>query len=77
MPFCYGGGIKNIDQAKKILSLGVEKISLSSAVFENPELVSQIVEHAGSQSVVISIDVKKNMFSGYGVFTHNGKKIKN
>ena len=42
MPFCYGGGIKTIDQAKKIFSLGVEKVALSSSAIKNPKLISEI-----------------------------------
>ena len=42
MPLCYGGGIKTVSQAQRILSLGVEKIAISSAVFDNPELIKEI-----------------------------------
>lgn len=74
MPLCYGGGIKNIDQAQKIFSLGIEKIALSSAAIENPELISQIAHRVGSQSVVVVLDIKKKIFGGYEIVTHNGKK---
>ena len=43
-PLCYGGGIKNIDQIKKIIGLGVEKVSISSGAFENPELISEAAQ---------------------------------
>jgi len=78
MPLCYGGGIKTASQAQKILSLGVEKISISSAVFDNPDLVREISTEVGSQSVVVVFDVKKKLFGGgYDVYTHNAKnKIK-
>ena len=77
MPLCYGGGIKTSFQAKKILSLGVEKIAISSLVFKNPEVVREISKEVGSQSVVIVFDVKKNFFGNYDVFSHNAKnKIK-
>ena len=42
MPICYGGGIKNIEQAKKILNFGIEKIALSSIIFENKNIISEI-----------------------------------
>lgn len=75
MPFCYGGGIKTVEQAARIISLGVEKIAISSAAIENPKLVQAIATAVGSQSVVVVLDVKKKGFLGhYGVFTHNGKK---
>ena len=74
MPLCYGGGVKTIDQAQRIFGLGVEKISLSSAIINNPQLVTQIAERVGSQSVIVVLDVKKKLLGGYEVFTHNGKK---
>ena len=73
MPLCYGGGIKNVEQAQKIFSLGVEKIALSSVLINNPSLVTQVASKVGSQSVVIVADVKKKLFGGYEIFTHNGK----
>lgn len=73
MPLCYGGGIKSAEQAEKIFSLGVEKIALSSAVVENPELVTQIAQRVGTQSVVVVLDVKKKIFGGYEIVTHNGR----
>lgn len=78
MPLCYGGGVKTIEQAKKILSLGVEKIALSSAVIETPELISQLANQIGAQSIVLVLDVKKRVFgSTYDVYTHNGSKKRN
>jgi cyclase len=75
MPFCYGGGVKTAEQAKKIIKLGVEKVAISSAALENPELVSAIAEQVGSQSVVVVLDVKKNVKRGlYELWTHNGKR---
>lgn len=74
MPLCYGGGVKTVEQAQKIFSLGIEKIALSSAVLENPRLISEIANRVGSQSVIVVLDVKKKLFGGYEVYTHNGKK---
>jgi len=77
MPLCYGGGIKTASQAQRILSLGVEKIAISSIVFDNPRLIKEISTKVGSQSVVIVFDVKKKLFGGYEIYTHNAKnKIK-
>lgn len=73
MPLCYGGGIKTVEQAGRILGLGVEKISISSAAFENPELISVMADRFGSQSVVVVIDARKKRFSNkYECYTHNG-----
>jgi cyclase len=74
MPLCYGGGIKTAEQAEKIFSLGVEKIAISSAVIDNPALVKELAEKVGTQSVVVVLDVKKKIFGGYEVVTHNATK---
>lgn len=75
MPLCYGGGVKTVDQAKNIVGLGVEKVALSSAVLENPSIVSQIADEIGSQSVVVILDVKKRLFgSRYEIYTHNAMR---
>ncbi|MBO9691810.1 AglZ/HisF2 family acetamidino modification protein [Chryseobacterium sp.] len=74
MPLCYGGGVKTVEQAQKIFGLGIEKIALSSAVLQHPQLITQIAERVGSQSVIVVLDVKKKLFGGYEVYTHNGKK---
>ena len=75
MPLCYGGGIKTLEQARKIIGLGVEKIAISSAAMETPELISEIAEEVGRQSVVVVLDVKKKLFSkSYEVWTHNAKR---
>ncbi|MEL4427053.1 AglZ/HisF2 family acetamidino modification protein [Shewanella indica] len=73
MPLCYGGGIKSVEQAQKILSLGVEKVALSSILFERPEIVTELSERVGSQSVVAVLDVKRKFLSGrYECYIHNG-----
>lgn len=74
MPLCYGGGVKTLEQAQRIFGLGIEKIALSSAVLENPQLITDIADRVGAQSVIVVLDVKKKLFGGYEVFTHNGKK---
>jgi cyclase len=77
MPLCYGGGVTSIDQAVRIVDLGVEKVALSAAAISNPSLLTEISNVIGRQSVVAVIDVRKKtgIFSrGYEVCTHNGNK---
>ncbi|WP_047446010.1 AglZ/HisF2 family acetamidino modification protein [Alistipes sp. ZOR0009] len=75
MPLCYGGGIKTVEQAQRIFSLGVEKIAISSLAIENPSIITELAERVGSQSVVVVLDVKKKTFSSkYEVYINNGKK---
>ena len=74
MPFCYGGGIRSIEEIAELFKLGVEKVSINSYAVENPSLISRAAEMFGNQSIVVSIDVKKNMFGKYRVYTHGGRK---
>ncbi len=74
MPLCYGGGIKTIEQAERILQLGVEKVSLSSIVFETPQIVTKLAERVGSQSIVVCLDIKKKLLGNkYDCYTINAK----
>ena len=73
MPLCYGGGIKTSKDAKKIIALGVEKIAISSAAIDKPELIKEIANEVGNQSIVVVLDVKKKLIGkNYDVWTHNG-----
>ena len=75
MPFCYGGGVKTVAHAKKIISLGAEKVAISTAALQNINLLKDIADAVGIQSVVVVIDIKKKkFFGGYEIVTHNGKK---
>jgi len=77
MPFCYGGGVTSVEQAKKIIELGAEKVALSGSAINNPELLREIGQEVGIQSVVVVIDVKiRGLLSGggYDIFTRNGKE---
>lgn len=71
MPLCYGGGIRSASQAKRIMNLGVEKISLSTSAISCPSLVTELAEQVGSQSVVVTLDVRKRALGGYRIFTLN------
>ena len=62
MPLCYGGGIKTVEQARKLVAIGVEKISINSVAIHNPMLIRNLVNELGSQSIVGGIDVKRNYF---------------
>lgn len=73
MPVAYGGGINNVETIKEIFYRGVEKIIVNKAAHKNPTLIREAANLYGSQSIVVSIDVKKNLFKGYRVYTDNGK----
>lgn len=74
MPFCYGGGIKTIEQAQRIIRLGVEKVAMSSAAIDTPALIGRMAERLGNQSVVAVLDVKRDASGRYQLFTENGTR---
>jgi len=74
MPMAYGGGIKSLDDAKKVFDCGFEKVVLSSILYEDASLINEIATIYGAQSVVGCIDVKKNFLGKKKVYTHSGSK---
>lgn len=77
MPIAYGGGIKNLTDIQQLFKIGIEKIVINTYAHENPNFIREAANIAGSQSIVVSIDVKKNFFGKYEMFSHSGtKKIK-
>lgn len=75
MPLCYGGGVTHAEQASRIVATGFEKVSVSAAALARPALIKEMSEAIGTQSVVVTIDVKVNrLFSGYTIYTHNGRQ---
>jgi cyclase len=75
MPLCYGGGVTTAAQAARIVSLGFEKVSVSAAALARPQLIREMADAVGSQSVVVTLDVKANrLFGGHTLYTHNGRE---
>jgi cyclase len=72
IPLAYGGGISTIDEVKKLFYLGIEKVILNFQAHANPSLITEAARLVGSQSVVVSIDVKKNLFGKNKVYVKNG-----
>lgn len=73
MPVAYGGGISTLDQARRVIQIGVEKVILCSNALENPALIEECSREIGNQSVVVCIDVRKSA-QGYELFSHAGTK---
>lgn len=73
MPLGYGGGVRSIEDIREIFNLGVEKIIINSYAVENPIFIKQAAKIFGSQSIIVSIDVKKENGKDK-IFIHNGKK---
>jgi cyclase len=73
MPLSYGGGIDSLSTAEKIFQIGFEKVVINTASFQNPQLISDLAKHFGSQSVIVAIDVKKGAWwSKYDVTSRSG-----
>lgn len=75
MPLCYGGGVFDAETAAQIIALGYEKVSVSTAALERPDIVREMAERVGRQSVVVTIDVRKEgVFGGrHRVYSRNAK----
>lgn len=74
MPICYGGGVRSIEDMRRLFNLGIEKVSLGAAAFDNPDLIRQAASEFGNQAIVVSLDVKKGLLGGYTARTLNGTK---
>jgi cyclase len=76
MPLCYGGAVSDIAQIKKLIFSGIEKVAINSHALSNPEFVREASNKFGSSTIVISIDVTKNIFGKYQVYNKNKVKTK-
>lgn len=74
MPLAYGGGINKLEQAAQLFALGIEKIVLNTSAIFQPQLITEITSIYGNQSVIVSIDVRKNLWGKYGIYSQNGTK---
>ena len=74
MPLCYGGGIRTLEQVRRIVGLGVEKVALGAAAAEEPGLITASAAAVGSQSIVVVLDVRRGGDGRYAVYTHRGTK---
>jgi len=71
MPLSYGGGIRDVATAERILATGFEKVIVNSAACENPQLVTELARRFGSQAVIVSIDVTRSLFGSYKVVSQS------
>lgn len=72
MPLAYGGGIRRFEDAREILRLGFEKIVVNSFALEEPPFITELAEHFGSQAVIVSIDVRRNLYGKKKVYARGG-----
>ncbi|MFK8027293.1 MAG: imidazole glycerol phosphate synthase subunit HisF [Gammaproteobacteria bacterium] len=78
IPLTVGGGIRNVDDIRRMLNAGADKVGINTAAVHNPEFVQEASEKVGSQCIVVSIDAKKVSVDGkpdkWEIFTHGGRK---
>lgn len=73
IPFTVGGGIRTVDDFKKLLREGADKISVNSAAIDRPELIGEAADKFGSQCVVVAIDAKRREDGGWNIYKHGGR----
>ena len=74
VPLAAGGGVRTIEDARRLLQAGADKVVVGTAAVECPGLIAQIAERFGTQCAVVAIDVKKLPGGGYEVYTRSGKQ---
>ena len=74
MPLAYGGGVNTLEQAKKIIKIGYEKVIINSAAYSDKDLITQIANELGNQCVIGSLDVKKSFLGNYFVYSNSGNQ---
>lgn len=74
VPLTVGGGVRSIQDIRKLLLAGADKVSINTAAIKNPELIKESSNKFGSQCIVVAIDAKKTAENKWTVFTHGGRK---
>lgn len=74
MPVCYGGGVRDIEDIQRLFALGIEKVAINSYAFERPQFIREVSQLFGSQSIVVSMDVKETLFGQERCFIYGGRK---
>jgi cyclase len=74
IPFTIGGGIRSVEDARRLLRAGADKVSVNTSAVDRPELIGEIAEEFGAQCVVVAIDARRRVDgAGWEVFTHGGR----
>jgi cyclase len=74
IPLTVGGGVRAVEDVRRLLNAGADKVSINSSAISNPQLVFDASQKFGSQCIVVAIDAKKTADGRWGVFTHGGRK---
>ncbi|WP_028466567.1 imidazole glycerol phosphate synthase subunit HisF [Nisaea denitrificans] len=74
VPITVGGGVRSVEDARKLLRSGADKVAINTAAIARPELISEIAEEFGSQAVVLSVEAKRQNSGGWEAYTDNGRE---
>ncbi len=74
IPLTVGGGVRKVDDVRKLLNAGADKVSINTAAVQDPELVRESARRFGSQAIVVAVDAKASGQGRWEVFTHGGRK---
>ncbi len=74
IPFTVGGGIRTVEDMKKILKAGADKVAINTAAVLKPELIREGAEHFGSQCIIVAVDARQRGEDSWEVYTHGGRK---
>jgi imidazole glycerol-phosphate synthase subunit HisF len=73
MPLTVGGGVRTVEDVRKLLLAGTDKVSINTEAVRRPEFVREAAQKFGSQCITVAIDAKRNTKGGFEVFTHGGR----
>lgn len=73
MPLSVGGGVRSVEDGRRLLRAGADKVSINTAAVQDPDLISRLADAFGSQAVVVAIDAKARSDGGWNIFTHGGR----
>jgi imidazole glycerol-phosphate synthase subunit HisF len=73
IPLTVGGGVRRVEDVRRLLNAGADKVSINTSAVQNPDLVREAAAIAGNQAIVVAIDAKKNA-AGWEVYTHGGRR---
>jgi len=74
LPLTVGGGVRSVDDVRRLLLAGADKVAINSAAVARPELVREATERFGSQAIVVAIDARSRPTGGWDVYTHGGRR---
>ena len=73
IPFCVGGGIRTVEDVRRILENGADKVSINTAAVQRPSVITESAKRFGAQCIVVAIDAKRNDRGGWSVYLHGGR----